>query len=189
METSCREVHLRKASYSVILSLGQINSLQSLAACTGGEPILLKSVGKASATMPASRKQQFGKHRCFDCSLRAGSRPHGECTSVFLGLCLGRFVSVGQDTRTNTPTMSIMQHSSGCITYIANAQLRNHTDNQKNTKNTALYFFCTPDLPVHASVRNTSAFSVKTPAKVFFNSSSSSSSSSSCALLWLDSGL
>ena len=36
VETSCREVHLRKASYAVILSLGRINSLQLLAARTGG---------------------------------------------------------------------------------------------------------------------------------------------------------
>ena len=68
VETSCREVHLRKASYAVILSLGRINSLQLLAARTQAvEPILLKSVGKASATMLASRKQQSGKHR-FGCA-------------------------------------------------------------------------------------------------------------------------
>ena len=36
VETPCREVHLRKASYAVILSLGRINSLQLLAARTGG---------------------------------------------------------------------------------------------------------------------------------------------------------
>ena len=36
MGTSCGEVHLRKAFYAVILSLGRINSLQLLAARTGG---------------------------------------------------------------------------------------------------------------------------------------------------------
>ena len=41
---------LEEASCAVILSLGRINSLQLLAARTGG------------ATMSASRKQQSGKH-------------------------------------------------------------------------------------------------------------------------------
>ena len=36
VETSCREVHLRKTSYSVILSLERIKSLQLLPARTGG---------------------------------------------------------------------------------------------------------------------------------------------------------
>ena len=36
VETSCREVHLRKASYAVILSLGRIKLFELLAARTGG---------------------------------------------------------------------------------------------------------------------------------------------------------
>ena len=57
VETSCREVHLRKASYAVILSMGRINSLSCWRLAQAVKPVLLKSVGKASATMPASRKQ------------------------------------------------------------------------------------------------------------------------------------
>ena len=51
VETSCGEAHLRKAAHAVILSLGRINNFELLTA-QAGEPILLKSVGKASATMP-----------------------------------------------------------------------------------------------------------------------------------------
>ena len=73
VEASCREVHLRKASYAVILSLGRINSLSCWRLAQAVEPILLKSVGKASATMPASRKQQSGKHR-FGCAASGSGR-------------------------------------------------------------------------------------------------------------------
>ena len=62
VEASCREVHLRKASYAVILSLERINSLQLLAARTGGGAHPVEVCRQASATMPASRKQQSRKH-------------------------------------------------------------------------------------------------------------------------------
>ena len=73
VQTSCREVHLRKASYAVILSLERINCLSCWRLAQAVEPILLKSVGKASATMPAFRKQQSGKHR-FGCAASGSGR-------------------------------------------------------------------------------------------------------------------
>ena len=98
VETSCREVHLRKASCSMILKLRERQSCCNCEQCAkaepkisstsawdrstvcscwqlaqAAEPILLKSVGKASATMPASRKQQSGKHR-FGCAASGSGR-------------------------------------------------------------------------------------------------------------------
>ena len=66
VETLC-EVHLRKTSFAVILSLGRINSLQLLAARTGGRVCPVEVCRQGSATMSASRKQQSGKHR-FGCA-------------------------------------------------------------------------------------------------------------------------
>ena len=97
--TSCREVHLRKASCSMSLKLRERQSCCNCEQCAkaepkisstsawdrstvcscwqlaqAAEPILLKSVGKASATMPASRKQQSGKHR-FGCAASGSGMP------------------------------------------------------------------------------------------------------------------
>ena len=55
--------------------LGQINSFCNCwQLAQAAEPFLLKSVSKASATMPASRKQQSGKHP-FGCAASGSSMP------------------------------------------------------------------------------------------------------------------
>ena len=52
------EVHLRKASYAVILGLGRINSLQLLAARTGGGayPEVCRQ-GKCDSSYPCKKKR------------------------------------------------------------------------------------------------------------------------------------
>ena len=103
VEASCSEVHLRKASYAVILSLGRINSLSCWRLAQAVEPILLKSVGKASVTMPASRKQQSGKHR-FGWASSCALPCHG--ATLFGGFSAEMLATEASSTRGIWPTVA-----------------------------------------------------------------------------------
>lgn len=73
---------------------------------------------------PADYSQRFARTECV-CMSRS------VCRSLSVSACLSRYVlsrPAGQDTRTHTPTMSIMQSPPVCIIGIAHVYRRSHTD-------------------------------------------------------------
>ena len=96
VEASCREVHLRKASYAVILSLGRINSLscwrlaQAVSPASIGlgalHPALAEPIARASScALPCHGATLFG---CFSAEMLAteASSTRGIWPTVASGL-------------------------------------------------------------------------------------------------------